>query len=71
MTPGLDIHEMGGCRMGNNIKDSMLNKWNQLIYVKCIRYGRSLYDQYGQSKSFDIIHGIDSKSGKSCSGRIE
>ncbi len=34
MTPGLDIHEMGGCRMGNNIKDSMLNKWNQLHLCK-------------------------------------
>jgi choline dehydrogenase-like flavoprotein len=28
--PGLDIHEMGGCRMGNDPKHSMLNKWNQL-----------------------------------------
>ena len=28
--PGLDIHEMGGCRMGNDPKRSMLNKWNQL-----------------------------------------
>jgi choline dehydrogenase-like flavoprotein len=28
--PGLDIHEMGGCRMGNDPKTSVLNKWNQL-----------------------------------------
>ena len=28
--PGLDIHEMGGCRMGSDPKRSMLNKWNQL-----------------------------------------
>jgi len=28
--PGLDIHEMGGCRMGANPKTSMLNKYNQL-----------------------------------------
>src|SRR5258708_578564 len=28
--PGLDIHEMGGCRMGNDPKTSMLNMWNQL-----------------------------------------
>ncbi|MFT3702941.1 MAG: GMC family oxidoreductase [Agriterribacter sp.] len=28
--PGLDIHEMGGCRMGADPKTSMLNKWNQL-----------------------------------------
>lgn len=28
--PGLDIHEMGGCRMGIDPKTSLLNKWNQL-----------------------------------------
>lgn len=28
--PGLDIHEMGGCRMGNDPKTSLLNKYNQL-----------------------------------------
>ena len=28
--PGLDIHEMGGARMGNDPKKSLLNKWNQL-----------------------------------------
>lgn len=28
--PGLDIHEMGGCRMGKDPKTSMLNKWNQV-----------------------------------------
>jgi len=28
--PGLDIHEMGGVRMGKDPKTSMLNKWNQI-----------------------------------------
>jgi choline dehydrogenase-like flavoprotein len=28
--PGLDIHEMGGCRMGRDPKTSLLNRWNQL-----------------------------------------
>ncbi len=28
--PGLDIHEMGGVRMGKDPKTSMLNEWNQL-----------------------------------------
>jgi choline dehydrogenase-like flavoprotein len=28
--PGNDIHEMGGVRMGNDPKSSLLNKWNQL-----------------------------------------
>jgi len=28
--PGLDIHEMGGVRMGRDPKTSLLNEWNQL-----------------------------------------
>lgn len=32
--PGLDIHEMGGVRMGNNTKTSLLNEWNQLHHCK-------------------------------------
>jgi choline dehydrogenase-like flavoprotein len=28
--PGLDIHEMGGVRMGRDVKDSLLNGWNQM-----------------------------------------
>ena len=32
--PGLDIHEMGGCRMGRDPKQSMLNEWNQLHHCK-------------------------------------
>lgn len=28
--PGLDIHEMGGVRMGHDPKTSLLNEWNQL-----------------------------------------
>ncbi|MDP9077146.1 MAG: GMC family oxidoreductase [Bacteroidota bacterium] len=28
--PGLDIHEVGGVRMGHDPKTSLLNKWNQL-----------------------------------------
>ena len=28
--PGLDIHEMGGARMGNDPKTSILNKYNQV-----------------------------------------
>jgi choline dehydrogenase-like flavoprotein len=31
--PGLDIHEMGGIRMGNDPKTSLLNKWNQFHHV--------------------------------------
>ena len=32
--PGLDIHEMGGIRMGKDPKTSLLNKWNQLHACK-------------------------------------
>jgi choline dehydrogenase-like flavoprotein len=32
--PGLDIHEMGGIRMGHDPKTSLLNKWNQLHACK-------------------------------------
>jgi len=32
--PGLDIHEMGGCRMGNDPQTSLLNKYNQLHLCK-------------------------------------
>ena len=32
--PGLDIHEMGGARMGHNPKTSLLNNWNQLHHCK-------------------------------------
>jgi choline dehydrogenase-like flavoprotein len=32
--PGLDIHEMGGARMGNDPKTSVLNKWNQVHACK-------------------------------------
>ena len=33
-TPGLDIHEMGGVRMGKDPKTSMLNKWSALHNCK-------------------------------------
>lgn len=32
--PGLDIHEMGGCRMGRDPKNSILNEWNQVHHCK-------------------------------------
>ena len=32
--PGLDIHEMGGVRMGADSKTSLLNEWNQLHHCK-------------------------------------
>jgi len=32
--PGLDIHEMGGARMGKDPKTSILNGWNQVHACK-------------------------------------
>ena len=32
--PGLDIHEMGGVRMGKDPTTSLLNEWNQLHHCK-------------------------------------
>jgi choline dehydrogenase-like flavoprotein len=32
--PGLDIHEMGGARMGRDPKTSILNQWNQMHLCK-------------------------------------
>jgi choline dehydrogenase-like flavoprotein len=32
--PGLDIHEMGGVRMGHDPKTALLNKWHQLHACK-------------------------------------
>jgi choline dehydrogenase-like flavoprotein len=32
--PGLDIHEVGGVRMGNDPKTSLLNKWNALHHCQ-------------------------------------
>lgn len=32
--PGLDVHEMGGVRMGRDAKTSILNKWNQMHAVR-------------------------------------
>lgn len=32
--PGLDIHEMGGVRMGHDPRTSLLNRWNQLHHCK-------------------------------------
>jgi choline dehydrogenase-like flavoprotein len=32
--PGYSIHEVGTCRMGNDPKTSVLNKWNQSHDIK-------------------------------------
>jgi choline dehydrogenase-like flavoprotein len=32
--PGLDIHEVGGVRMGKDPQNSILNEWNQMHHCK-------------------------------------
>jgi choline dehydrogenase-like flavoprotein len=32
--PGLDIHEMGGVRMGKDPSKALLNEWNQMHHCK-------------------------------------
>ncbi len=51
--PGLDIHEMGGCRMGKDPKRSMLNEWNQLHQCKnvFVTDGASMASTGNQSPS--------------------
>lgn len=51
--PGLDIHEMGGCRMGKDPKTSLLNKWNQLHACKnvFVTDGASMTSTGNQSPS--------------------
>lgn len=51
--PGLDIHEMGGCRMGADAKTSMLDKWNALHHCKnvFVTDGASMASTGNQSPS--------------------
>ncbi len=62
--PGSDIHEMGGVRMGNDPKTSLLNKWNQLASLqKCICHRWSLHDFHRYTKSDIDLYG---DNGTSC-----
>ena len=51
--PGLDIHEMGGCRVGKDPKNSMLNEFNQLHHCKnvFVTDGASMASTGNQSPS--------------------
>jgi choline dehydrogenase-like flavoprotein len=51
--PGLDIHEMGGCRLGKDPKNSMLNAFNQLHQCKnvFVTDGASMASTGNQSPS--------------------
>jgi choline dehydrogenase-like flavoprotein len=65
--PGLDIHEMGGVRMGRDPKTSLLNKWNQFHACKNVFVNRwRLHDEHGQSKSIAYVYGINGSGSKLC-----
>jgi choline dehydrogenase-like flavoprotein len=51
--PGLDIHEMGGCRMGIDPQKSLLNKFNQMHHCKnvFVTDGASMTSTGNQSPS--------------------
>jgi choline dehydrogenase-like flavoprotein len=55
--PGLDIHEMGGVRMGKDPKTSMLNGWNQLHACKnvFVTDGSSMHSTGCQNPSLTFM----------------
>ena len=55
--PGLDIHEMGGIRMGKDPKTSMLNGWNQLHACKnvFVTDGSSMHSTSTQNPSLTYM----------------
>lgn len=67
--PGLDIHEMGGCRMGKDSKNSILNEFNQVHRCKnvFVTDGASMTSTGNQSPSLlymaltarAVAHAID------------
>ncbi len=60
--PGLDIHEMGGCRMGKDPKTSLLNAHEPTAPLpECVCYRWRVYDQYRQPKSVVAVHGAHGK----------
>ncbi|WP_431211953.1 GMC oxidoreductase [Puia sp. P3] len=70
--PGLDIHEMGGVRMGKDPRTSLLNRWHQLPRLRQrIHHRWSLHDLDFDSKSFTDLYGDDGPCGGPCRFRIK
>jgi choline dehydrogenase-like flavoprotein len=65
------IHEMGTARMGNDPKDSVLNKWNQMHEVSnvFVTDGSCMPSIACQNPS--LTYGFDCTRGRLCSKRIE
>jgi len=62
--PGSDIHEMGGVRMGNDPKTSILNKWNQMHACKNVFVTDGAHDLYFHAKPFAQLHGFHGPGGR-------
>lgn len=69
--PGLDIHEMGGCRMGSDPKTSMLNKWNQMHAVKNVFVSDGASMTSTSTQTLFNIYGINCSGCGLCSQRNE
>ena len=69
---GNGIHEMGTARMGENPKNSVLNKHNQIhAGKKCLCNRWIMYDLFWKCKSFTNIYGPHSKSCKTRNSRVK
>jgi choline dehydrogenase-like flavoprotein len=55
--PGYSIHEVGTCRMGDNPKTSVLNKWNQSWDIKNLFVvdGSSFVSSGSQNPTMTIV----------------
>ena len=56
---GLGIHEMGTARMGKDPKNSVLNKWNQVIMKNVMLLRTDLYDIIILCQSIYNLYGFD------------
>src|SRR5699024_12099704 len=56
-SPGLDIHEIGGVRMGKDPKESILNEWNQMHHCKnvFVTDGSSMVSTGNQNPSLTFM----------------
>ena len=61
--PGLDIHEMGGVRMGNDPKTSLLNSGISFITARMIRNRWSARVSNGNAESFPYFYGVNCSCG--------